>query len=131
MWYWICSGEYKDCGVFSVAYCVKNPITAALKLRKLQREKPEEEHWIRKHKEHSDPDYKQYRCPECGNLMSDRELSSSWDWAGPHCNKCGCTGMKMFSSVTLRPITTGYQSIMGKYRKILGTKTMKEIEGKK
>ena len=44
-------------------------------------------------------DLKNHKCPACGNVMTERELEHTWDWAGPHCNECGCTGMEMFTEV--------------------------------
>jgi ribosomal protein L37AE/L43A len=76
----------------------------------------------------SDPDYKQYKCPACGNEVSKRELDDTWDWAGPHCNECGCTGVEMFAVVTKKPIITGYQAIRAKFASILGWKKLEEID---
>ena len=40
-----------------------------------------------------------YMCPECGKTSTRQEWSSAWDWGGPHCPKCGASGMGVFSSV--------------------------------
>ena len=131
-WLWVCSGDPNyNRSVFSVSKCTKNPILARAILLNLKRKEPKWDHWIRKDVEHHDRDYKQFQCPDCGNEMSQRELDDTWDWAGPHCNKCGCTGMSMFSAVTaLKPIMTGYQVLKSKYASVLGWDAVNEIDRK-
>ena len=130
MWYWVCEGDPDHNRIaFSVKACVRLWIHAHMLKMILKR--PGVDVWIRKDPEHSDPDYKQYGCPDCGNKMSKRELDATWDWAGPHCNACGCTGMSMFAAVTaLKPIMSGYQGIRAGYAKIIGWKKIEEIERK-
>jgi hypothetical protein len=133
MWYWVCEGNKKNNRIaFTVKHCVANIIKAEALVKVLKyknRDDKDYDIWIHKSLEHSDPDFKQYVCPNCGNKMSKKELDNTWDWAGPHCNKCGCTGMDMFQAATMyRPIMTGYQSLMNKYRMILGKKKINEIE---
>lgn len=133
MWYQLCEGE-KMYGrrVYNIKLCTSNKLKAMFKLVKYKskRQDPSMEYWIKKSLEHSDPDFKQFKCPDCNNLMSKRELDYTWDWAGPHCNECGCTGMRMFSSVTLKPIMSGYQGMMLKFEKVLGKKKIREINRK-
>jgi len=131
-WLWVCRGNEKTGRIaFSVIKCTKNAFLAHATLRYYKWKRDGWEYWIRKDAEHSDPDYKQYKCPECGNEMSKKELDSTWDWAGPHCNECGCTGMSMFSAVTAaKPIMSGYQGIRKAYASILGWKKMNEIDRK-
>ncbi len=129
-WLWVCTGDPKNNRIaFSVVKCTKNPLLATATLLNLKRKEPKWDHWIRKDSEHLDRDYKQFKCPACGNEMSQRELDDTWDWAGPHCNECGCTGMTMFSAVS-KPIMTGYQALKAKYASLLGWDTMNEIERK-
>jgi len=80
-------------------HCVDSKIKAMWLRRKEQKARPDSYIEIVEDMEHGDPDFLQYECPECKNLMSKRELDHTWDWAGPHCNECGCTGMSMFASV--------------------------------
>jgi predicted RNA-binding Zn-ribbon protein involved in translation (DUF1610 family) len=130
-WLWVCSGDPDmGRGVFSVVKCTKNPLLATATLLNLKRKDPKSDHWIRKDVEHHDRDYKQFKCPDCGNEMSQRELDNTWDWAGPHCNACGCTGMSMFSAVTLNPIMSGYQGVKSKFASVLGWDTIDEIDRK-
>lgn len=131
-WLWVCSGDPKNRRMtFSVSKCTKNPLLATATLLNLKRKDPQSDHWIRKDVEHHDRDYKQFKCPDCGNEMSNNELSDTWDWAGPHCNACGCTGMSMFVSVTaLKPIMSATQGIRKAYASVLGWKKMKEIDRK-
>jgi len=101
-WYWICSGKSPEhCG-FSCKEATQNKRHAKSIIKKRNKvNKVEGEVWyIKERFEHPDRDFKQYRCPACANLMSDKELDATWDWGGPHCNECGCTGMEMFSAVT-------------------------------
>jgi hypothetical protein len=54
-----------------------------------------------------------------------------WYWAGPHCNKCGCTGITMFAEVTKKkPIISGYQYLKSKWVEILGWGIVDELEKK-
>jgi predicted RNA-binding Zn-ribbon protein involved in translation (DUF1610 family) len=99
MWYHIRAYPYKGAIVFSNLHCVDSKLKAMWLKRKEQKARPDSYIEIKEDMEHSDPDYKQFLCPDCGNLMSKREIDKTWDWAGPHCNKCGCTGMEMFVSV--------------------------------
>lgn len=130
MWYSVCESEPEHKRhVWSKVYTSRSRLKTYFKCWRLKR--PGVDVWVKKDKIHPDPDYKQYICPDCGNMMSERELNNTWDWAGPHCNACGCTGMTMFSSILSqegRKIMTGYQSIMGKFREILGNKKVDEIE---
>lgn len=117
MWYHVCIAVTSDRGVFRTLHCTRSWLKAQyLKWKEMG---PGRDVWVRRDKEHADPDYKQFLCPDCGNKMSSRELSSTWDWAGPHCNQCGCTGMRMFASVS-KPILTARQSLINAYKKILG-----------
>lgn len=130
-WLWVCSGDPNTNRMcFSVVKCTKNSILATATLLNLKRKDPKSDHWIRKDAEHYDRDYKQFKCPDCGNEMSNNELSATWDWAGPHCNECGCTGMSMFSAVTLNPIMSGYQGVKSKFASVLGWDTIDEIDRK-
>jgi len=111
-WLWVCSGDPDASRIcFSVVKCTKNPVVATATLLNLKRKDPKHDHWIRKDAEHSDPDYKQFTCAECDNVMSKRQLDDTWDWSGPHCNVCGCTGVSMFAAVTrMKPIMSGRQA---------------------
>jgi ribosomal protein L37AE/L43A len=130
-WLWVCSGDPDSHRiVFSVVKCTKSRTLACATLLNLKRKEPRYDHWIRKDVEHYDRDYKQFKCPECENEMSNNELSATWDWAGPHCNACGCTGMSMFSAVTLNPIMSGYQGVKSKFASVLGWDTIDEIDRK-
>ena len=129
MWYCVCEGDPEHNRIaYSVKMCTSSRILAYVKMWKLKKEDPKWDYWVDKRKEHADPDYKQYRCPDCGNLMSKRELDHTWDWAGPHCNACGCTGVSMFTSVISEPIMSGYQGIRAKFASILGWETMEKID---
>ncbi len=116
MWYWICRGHGDTDGVFRTKFACKSRISAQIALIKERLfgepisldPNNEDKLFIMKRKEHPDRDRKQHQCPECGNLMSDKELDSTWDWAGPHCDNCGCTGMEMFSAVN-GPVVSGRQ----------------------
>ena len=129
MWYWVCKGnpEYNR-GIFNTIKCTRSRLADTACMLYHRWNDRTQDYWVRKDVEHSDPDYKQYQCPACAHKMSKRELDSTWDWAGPHCNNCGCTGMDMFSAVTLKPIITGYQAVMGKCRAIIGKEGMDKIE---
>ena len=108
MWYHINSYPEKGSCAFSTRYCVSSWVEAQLLKIKCQRNEPDDYIEIRKDTKHADRDFLQYECPECKNLMSDRELDATWDWAGPHCNECGCTGMAMFASVQKdQPVRSG------------------------
>ncbi len=50
-----------------------------------------------------------YYCPECKKTVTRKELDSTWDWSGPHCPHCGCTGVDMFSSVIEQENPKGIQ----------------------
>ncbi|MGD2072941.1 MAG: hypothetical protein PVG65_05590 [Candidatus Thorarchaeota archaeon] len=131
-WYWVCTGnpEYNRVA-FNVEYCVGSLIKAQFLKAMLKRKYKGSDVWIRKEEEHYDLNYKQYKCPDCDNLMSKRELDRNWDWSGPHCNKCGCTGMKMFVSVLgNKKIINGYSAIMGELKQLLGKETMDRIKKK-
>jgi ribosomal protein L37AE/L43A len=107
-WYWVCEkgitseGDFTEI-TFGVKHCVKSKTKARILLRKYRIKaflvKEKAEFFIRESTTHSDRDFKQYLCPQCNNKMSDRELDNTWDWAGPHCSNCGCTGMSMFAEV--------------------------------
>ena len=132
MWYWVCEG-YEGTGkvAFKVIKCLKNKQEAEKIVIKKEKEKNKNTYWVREDEEHSDQDYKQYKCPECKNKMSSRQLDDTWDWAGPHCNKCGCTGMVMFAEVTKKkPIISGYQHLKNKFASILGWDVVEELERK-
>jgi len=107
-WYWICKSN-EDCEIcFWCKEATLSKINAKFIIwwRNLQA-RNEDYHWfIREDGEHPDRDLKQYKCPECGNLMSSAELDSTWDWAGPHCDECGCTGLTMFAAVS-KPVISG------------------------
>lgn len=114
MWYWVCQTEKDNNGkyteiCFNCLECYSSKIYANLILfiKKLKTDKFT--HWfIREDSEHCNRDYPQYDCPNCGNLMSKKEIDKTWDWAGPHCNNCGCTGMEMFAHVSrFKPIISG------------------------
>lgn len=129
MWYWVCEGkpEHKRFA-FNVIECTRSKIKANYLAAKKKTENHSLDYWVLEDVEHSDPDYKQYKCPACGNEMSKRELDDTWDWAGPHCNECGCTGVAMFAAVTKKPIITGYQAIRAKFASVLGWKKLEEID---
>lgn len=113
-WLWVCSGD-RDANrmCYSVVKCTKNPLVATTTLLNLKRKDSQHDHWVKKDVEHSDRDYKQFKCPECENQMSKRELDDTWDWSGPHCSECGCTGVRMFAAVKrLKPIMSGYQAFI-------------------
>ncbi len=104
MWYWICRGHGNTDIVFRWKYATRNFIVARILLikEKLQGEKIEKNDkvFIRKDRKHPDRNFPQHECPACGHLMSDEELDDTWDWAGPHCDCCGCTGLNMFAAVS-------------------------------
>lgn len=50
-----------------------------------------------------------YFCPECNNKITHKELSATWDWAGPHCPHCGNTGVDMFASIIEQDCPNGIQ----------------------
>lgn len=131
MWYWVCEGlkEHRRIA-FNVIECTDSKIKANLLLIKKKNKNTNQnvEYWIREDVEHWDRDYKQYRCPECGFEMSKRELDDAWDWAGPHCINCGCTGVTMFQAVMKKPIITGYQAIRAKFASVLRWKKLEEID---
>ena len=108
MWYHVNKGNKN---LNRIAYntigCASSRIKAEYIKRTTKKEKWEEI-WIEKKQNHSDRNFKQFGCPECNNLMSQKELDDTWDWSGPHCNKCGCTGISMFAEVTKhKPISSG------------------------
>ncbi len=133
MWYWLCESE-PGTGklVFKVIKCSKTRIDVEkIKKKKEASSVNKNFYWIKEDLEHHDRDYKQYECPECKNLMSTRQLDNTWDWAGPHCNKCGCTGITMFVEVTKnKPVMTGYQYLISKFASILGWGSIEELERK-
>jgi hypothetical protein len=110
-WYWICKGFGESKLAFSCEEASRSftyAQTTVIK-RNLAREEGDTDIWfVREDPEHPDHDYKQFKCPECENLMRKRELDRTWDWSGPHCNNCGCTGMTMFAGVTEhKPVISG------------------------
>jgi transcription elongation factor Elf1 len=108
-WYWICSSDKPNSTGFNCKEAVKSKAHANIivKKRNIKKEKGKV-WWIRESPEHPDRDFKQFQCPDCKNMMSQRELDHTWDWAGPHCDNCGCTGLEMFVSVTEHaPVVSG------------------------
>jgi len=103
MWYWICRGHGDTDVVFRTKGACRIKLQAYFLLLKEKlfgkQIEGNDKLFIRKEGTHPDRDRPQHQCPACGNLMSDKELDDTWDWAGPHCNECGCTGMEMFSAV--------------------------------
>jgi predicted RNA-binding Zn-ribbon protein involved in translation (DUF1610 family) len=128
MWYHVREGDPKHKRiVFRTVTCVRSKIKAYFIAWNLK--EPGKDVWVVADTEHADDNFKQFKCPDCGNLMSRRELDSTWDWGGPHCNVCGCTGMTMFSAVTAhKPIITGYQVAMGIFKRLLGDKFNENVK---
>jgi len=107
-WYWICLGDSEKHSGFSCEVATRSYFKAKCTILWRNRKEKDGVWYIKERPEHPDSDFKQFQCPDCGNLMSSRELDHTWDCAGPHCNKCGCTGMDMFSSVTTHaPVVSG------------------------
>ena len=107
-WHWICFGENPDHCVFSCKEATRSKTKALAIVAKRNISEKDGVWYIKSRPEHPDRDFKQYQCPACKNLMSDRELDATWDWSGPHCDECGCTGMNMFSAVTEHaPVISG------------------------
>lgn len=121
MWYHIRKADHENYFVFRTEACVRSRLHAQWIKFRLKRKYPNKYIEVKADPEHADRNYKQYECPECGNLMSYNELSRTWDWAGPHCNKCGCTGMTMFAEVMkYKPIRNNRGHIISLLKKILG-----------
>lgn len=51
-----------------------------------------------------------YRCSECKEFSSNEAWSRNWDWAGPHCPKCGSGGMGQFANVVEQDCPKGVRS---------------------
>ena len=98
-WYWICYGQYKNSICFNCTEATRSVIIAYAWVTFRNRKEKVGKWFVRKDFEHPNRDMKQFKCPECGTLMSQKELDRTWDWAGPHCNSCECTGLTMFSSI--------------------------------
>lgn len=109
-WYWLCLGPYKDSLAFNCKEAFRSEIKAQaiVTFRNLTEKGANGVWFVRKDVDHPDPDYKQFECPDCHYVMSERELDRTWDWAGPHCSQCGCTGLTMFAAVQERkPVMSG------------------------
>jgi len=107
-WFWICYGPYKNSIAFNCNEATRSEFTAYATVAYRNRKEKVGKWFVRKDFEHPDRDMKQFSCPECKNLMSQKELDQTWDWAGPHCNNCGCTGMRMFGEVMKnKPVISG------------------------
>ena len=104
-WYHVCVGDDISTDVKFCTSSILSAIRSMMAWRRIER-KHNNKVFIRPSKYHSDRDYKQFKCPNCGNLMSQLELDHTWDWSGPHCNECGCTGFDMFISVN-EPVISG------------------------
>ena len=98
-WYWLCYGQYKNSIAFNCTEATRSKLRAKAVVWKRNLLESTGIWFIKETYEHPDRDMKQFQCPECKNLMSKKELNKTWDWAGPHCNACGCTGMIMFGAV--------------------------------
>lgn len=100
-WFWICKGERENASAFNCTEALRSKWKAKITITIRNSTRKDEGVWyIKERAEHPDRNYKQFECPACKNLMSENELDATWNWSGPHCNKCGCTGMEMFSGVT-------------------------------
>lgn len=122
MWYWICISDKPNAICFSSDTCYSTRIVAEVNRLLVQKSHPDEAVWIYESPNHVDRDYKEFRCPDCDNLMSQNELDRTWDWAGPHCNKCGCCGMTMFASVMEKtPVVNGRQAMEEGYKQATAT----------
>lgn len=124
MWYCVNKSEKSHnriCYSFVGAFRSRIRAYIIAKYFQMKEENKEIEYWTKESVVHPDPNFKQYLCPVCGNKMSSRELDKTWDWAGPHCDKCGCTGMEMFSSVMRdTPVMSGKGVFLEKLRRIVG-----------
>jgi hypothetical protein len=109
-WYWICYGQSKNSIAFNCKEATRSEIVAYAIVAYRNYSEKVGKWFVRKDFEHPDRDIKQFKCPECETLMSQNELNQTWDWAGPHCNNCGCTGMTMFAAVQEHaPVISGKQ----------------------
>ena len=98
-WYWICYGPYENSIGFNCNEAVRSKIMAYATIAYRNSKEKVGKWFVKELFEHPDPDRKQFKCPECNALMSKKELDKTWDWSGPHCNNCGCTGMVMFGAI--------------------------------
>lgn len=98
-WHWICYGQYKNSVAFNCTEATRSKIIAYAIVTKRNCSEKVGKWFVRKDCEHPDRDMKQFKCPACGGLLSQKELNETWDWAGPHCPYCKCTGLMMFSAV--------------------------------
>lgn len=103
-WYWICYGFYKNSPVFKCTEASLYYIVAKIIVFFRNVTTSNGEWFIRKDVEHPDPTFLQFKCPTCNELLSKEDLEKTWDWSGPHCKNCGETGVKMFMTVTKKPI---------------------------
>jgi len=119
-WYWICEGDGTTTSFFNCKEATRVWLSA--KITVWWRNLSSDSVWfVRKDFEHPDPNYKQFKCPNCGILQSKQELDSTWDWAGPHCRHCGNTGMDMFCAVQNHaPVMNGKGAFISKLRSIIG-----------
>ena len=69
-------------------------------------------------RQHIVPVDKKVQCPSCKWVGTERELSATWDWAGPHCPNCGQTGFEMLEAVT-GPIVNGRGKFEADMRRFL------------
>ena len=113
-WYWICYGESEDSIAFNCKEATRSKIKAILIISKRNILESTGKWFIKELFEHPDRDLKQFKCPDCKNLMSQTELDKTWDWSGPHCNKCGCTGLQMFTSITEHAPVQSSRNVLNK-----------------
>lgn len=123
MWYWVCES---DKSINRIAYSVKGCFNIKSEAKQLMYSLAYEnasdanyDIWIKTDEWHADRNYKQFRCPDCGNMMSQEELDRTWDWGGPSCSACGCTGVTMFAAVhEKKPIMNSRGAILSALKEV-------------
>ena len=49
-------------------------------------------------------------CGSCHEKITREQLSSNWDWSGPHCPHCGHGGFSMFVDIVEQETGKGIQA---------------------